>query len=291
MKLFIFIIVLLFSPHSPSNWGFFAHKVINKHAVFALPQSMNTFYINNVNLIEEKAVDADRRRYSDKEEARKHYIDIDFYSVDSPFVVMPRFKKEAIEKFSLDTINTYGILPWHINHCYYELIKAMKNKNTERIIYLSADLGHYIADANVPLHTTLNYDGQLTDQHGIHAFWESRLPELFHFEYNFIVPKTKYIPNVLSQIWETIEQSHNAKDTVLLFEKKLRETFDSDKVYSFEEKAGKSSKVYSKEYSKAYHKLMNGLVERQMRKSIHLTSSVWFSAWVDAGQPNMDNWK
>ena len=73
--------------------------------------------------------------------------------------------------------------------------------------------------------------------------------------------------------------------------KKLRETFDSDKVYSFEEKAGKSSKVYSKEYSKAYHKLMNGLVERQMRKSIHLTSSVWFSAWVDAGQPNMDNWK
>jgi hypothetical protein len=106
MKLFIFIIVLLFSPHSTSNWGFFAHKVINKHAVFALPQSMNTFYINNVNLIEEKAVDADRRRYSDKEEARKHYIDIDFYSVDSPFVVMPRFKKEAIEKFSLDTINT-----------------------------------------------------------------------------------------------------------------------------------------------------------------------------------------
>ena len=97
----------------------------------------------------------------------------------------------------------------------------MKNKNTERIIYLSADLGHYIADANVPLHTTLNYDGQLTDQHGIHAFWESRLPELFHFEYNFIVPKTKYIPNVLSQIWETIEQSHNAKDTVLLFEKNL----------------------------------------------------------------------
>jgi hypothetical protein len=290
MKSILLTFFLIFGFNSSNTWGFFAHKLINKHAVFALPQTMNTFYINNLNELEEKAVDADRRRYSQKNEAHKHYIDIDYYSVDSPFVVMPRFKKDAIDKFSIDTIDKYGILPWHINHCYYELIEAMKTKNVNRLIFLSADLGHYIADANVPLHSTLNYDGQLTNQHGIHAFWESRLPELFHSNYNLIVPKVEYLPNVLNSIWNTIEVSHNAKDSVLLFEKQLRNSYDQDKIYSFEEKGGKSLKVFSKEYSADYHKSMNGLVERQLRKSIHLTSSVWFTAWVDAGQPNMDNW-
>ncbi|MGC6428813.1 MAG: hypothetical protein ACON4Y_05945 [Flavobacteriales bacterium] len=61
----------------------------------------------------------------------------------------------------------------------------MKNNKSEQILFICSDLGHYIADANVPLHTTINYDGQLTGQKGIHAFWESRLPELFSSEYNF----------------------------------------------------------------------------------------------------------
>jgi hypothetical protein len=38
-------------------------------------------------------------------------------------------------------------------------------------------LGHYIGDAHVPLHTTSNYNGQKTNQHGIHGLWESRIPE------------------------------------------------------------------------------------------------------------------
>ena len=201
MKYFSIILLLSFSSNFSTSWGFFAHKLINKHAVYSLPQSMNTFYINNIDLLEEKAVDADKRRYSDKDEAHKHYIDIDYYSVDSPFVVMPRYKKDAIAKFSLDTLEAYGILPWHINYCYYELVKAMKSKDAQKVIYLSADLGHYIADANVPLHTTLNYDGQLTNQDGIHAFWESRLPGLFYSNYNLIVPKIEYIDNVLDRLW------------------------------------------------------------------------------------------
>ena len=215
---------------------------------------MNAFYINNIDLLEQKAVDADKRRYAVKKEAPRHYIDIDYYSVDSPFVVMPRYKKDAIEKFSLDTLEKYGVLPWHINHCYHELVEAMKNKNSERIIFLSADLGHYLADANVPLHTTLNYDGQLTNQDGIHAFWESRLPELFHDDYNLVVPKIEYIDNVLDKVWDTIEESYNAKDSVLLFEKLLSQSYDKDKIYSFEEKGGGSKKVLSKEYASDYHK-------------------------------------
>ncbi len=59
---------------------------------------------------------------------------------------------------------------------------------------ISAEFGHYIADACVPLHTTSNYNGQLTDQVGIHAFWESRIPELFAVEeFDMIVGTASYI--------------------------------------------------------------------------------------------------
>ena len=66
---------------------------------------------------------------------------------------------------------------------------AFIEKDSDKILKYSADLGHYIADAYVPLHTTENYNGQLTGQKGIHAFWESRLPELFSEDYNYLVDK------------------------------------------------------------------------------------------------------
>jgi hypothetical protein len=137
------------------------------------------------------------------------------------------------------------------------------------------------------LHTTLNYDGQLTDQKGIHAFWESRLPELFVDNYDFFLPKVKYQENILTYIWSIIENSYSAKDSVLLFEAQLNSEFSSDKKYSFEEKGQGDKKVYSKDYSLAYHSMLDNMVERQMRSSILAIGSVWYSAWIDAGQPDM----
>jgi hypothetical protein len=60
-----------------------------------------------------------------------------------------------------------------------KLTQAFKEKRKSEILFIAADLGHYIADAHMPLHTSDNHDGQLTDQKGIHSLWESRLPELF----------------------------------------------------------------------------------------------------------------
>jgi len=41
----------------------------------------------------------------------------------------------------------------------------------------------------------------------------------------------------------------------------------------------------SPEFVDLYHQLLNDQVENQMRRSIHCISSVWYSAWIDAGQP------
>ena len=48
----------------------------------------------------------------------------------------------------------------------------------------AVDLAHYISDLHVPLHTSGNYDGKQTAQNGIHALWETQLPEAFMANYN-----------------------------------------------------------------------------------------------------------
>lgn len=275
--------ILLFS-----SWGFFAHQRINRLAVFTLPKDLMGFYKSNINYITEHAVDPDKRRYADSLEAPRHYLDADHYG-EKPFELIPRKWNDAVAKLSEDTLNAYGIVPWQIQRTYYKLVKAFENRDSILILKHSADLGHYIADAHVPLHTSENYNGQMTNQVGIHAFWESRLPELFAGDYDYFVGKAKYINKPLDTAWDIVENTYSMLDSTLSIEKKLTKTFPTDRKYTFNERNNKVIREYSIEFSTAYHKELNGMVERQMRKSILNVGSFWYSAWVDAGQPDMRN--
>ena len=160
MKKKVILLTLFFClvHHSIYTWGFFAQYKINKMAVFTLPESMNTFFFNH-QLIEDNAVSADKRRYTDINEAPRHYIDMDYYSKDNPFEEVPKKWRDAVFKYSKDTLLEYGILPWHINKQYYSLVEAFKQHDVNNVIKLSSDIGHYISDAHVQLHNTLNYNG------------------------------------------------------------------------------------------------------------------------------------
>ncbi len=279
--------MMLIMPVEASIWGFYAHKKINRLAVFTLPIEMIGFYKHHLEYLTESAVNPDRRRYAVKQEAARHYIDIDHYG-DSAIYKIPKFWNDAVDTYSEDTLLAYGIIPWHVNKMKYRLTDAMRVGDTRNILQLSADLGHYIADANVPLHTTLNYNGQLTDQHGIHGLWESRLTELFSEGYDFFVGKATYISNPQLEIWAAITQAHLALDTVFNSEKEITEKYGYDKKYSFETRGRSTVKVYSFEFSESYHKALRGMVERQMTKSVKMVGDFWYTCWVDAGQPDLN---
>ena len=284
LKIIVFFLFLSSILYSSIPWGFYAHKRVNRYAVFTLPEELVGFYKKHIDHLTEHAVDADKRRYAIKEEAPRHYIDIDHYG-ENPFQEMPKKWSDAVEKFSEDTLLAYGIVPWHIQTIYNRLIIAFEEKNINYILKNSADLGHYVSDAHVPLHTTENYNGQLTNQKGIHAFWESRLPELFADDYDYLVGTAEYQYSVLDVAWKAVESSFNSLDSVLLFEKELSLEFEQDKQYSYEKRGTKTIKVKSADYSLAYHTKLDGMVERRLKLSIISIGNLWYSAWVDAGQP------
>ncbi|MEP6676628.1 MAG: zinc dependent phospholipase C family protein [Ferruginibacter sp.] len=272
---------------SAYSWGFFAHQKLNHCAVFLLPPQMLVFYKPNILFITEHAVDPDKRRYGVAEEAPRHYIDIDYYG-KYPFDALPRKWDSAVKKFSEDTLKAHGIVPWYVQTMLFRLTTAFREKNFVKILKYSAEIGHYIGDAHVPLHTSSNHNGQLTGQKGIHAFWESRIPELLaDDQFDFFIGKASYINNPGDFIWKRILESAKAADSVLAFEKELSNKFPADKKYAFEERNGIITRQYSAAYTIAYNKKLNGMVERRMRQAIYCIASFWYTAWVNAGQPDL----
>jgi len=287
--LLIFAIVGVFSAERTYSWGFFGHKRINRMAVFTLPPSMVGFYKKHLEFVTDHAVDPDKRRYAAEGEAPRHYIDIDHFvhHGEDPFDVVPKRWDDAVEKFTEDTLQAYGIGPWHVQVMVRRLTYAFKDKNLDRILRYSSDLGHYVGDMHVPLHTTENYNGQMTGQKGIHGFWESRLPELKAEEYSFWVGRAEYIDDPLEDIWDVVKGSHLALDSVFGFEIELTKEFPTDQKYVYENRGQTMLQTYSEEFSLAYHQRLNGMVERRMRGAVNTLGNYWYTAWVDAGQPDL----
>ncbi|MTI32979.1 zinc dependent phospholipase C family protein [Xanthovirga aplysinae] len=285
-KLFLIILAILLSHSSTQSWGFYAHRQINKLAVFTLPLEMFPFYKKHINYLSDHAVDPDKRRYAVEEEAARHFIDLDVYS-DSLRFKMPHYWNDAVDLISEDTLKKYGIVPWHILKMKNYLTKAFKDRDSEKILKLSAEIGHYIADAHVPLHTTQNYNGQLSGQNGIHGFWESRLPELFMNNYDLFVGRAEYLKSPQKNAWKGVKDAHMAVDSVLKFEKHLSLQFPSDKKYAPVQRGQNTTINYSLDYSRAYHKLLGDQVERQMRRAVKMIGDFWYTCWVDAGQPKL----
>lgn len=187
-----------------------------------------------------------------------------------------------------DRFSDFGILPYNLVSYYNKLVKAFESKDEGRILRYSAEIGHYLGDAHVPLHTTENYNGQLTNQDGIHGFWESRLPELFADDsYDYWVGKAEYVDDPRTFFWDVVETSHNYVDSVLIIEKDLSKTFPQDKQFCFETRNTLTVRTQCEEYAAAFHDRLAGMVERRMTATVHAIGSIWFSAWVDAGQPRI----
>lgn len=284
----LLLLIALCCYYKAETWGFYAHKEINYLATFSIPKPLFSFYKRHSDAISAWAVKADQRRYAIAEEAPRHYLDADIYEKALPFDTIPKNYDSAVAKYGEEMLQEHGIVPWHIEEMLNRLTQAMYRKDVQHILKLSADLGHYIADAHVPLHTTKNYDGQLTNQKGIHGLWESRLPELFASNYNFFSGKAIYIKNPQGIIWKAIEESFAAKDTVLALEKALTVKMESNK-YAFEKRGKSTVRVYSKTFSSAYHQALNKMVERRMKKAIYTTACFWYTAWINAGQPDLSN--
>jgi hypothetical protein len=217
---------------------------------------------------------------------RQYYEDVATIQCDSLRVLFPSIGCKGGVVYMREVFSQYGIVPYHLQAMQRRLTQAFSTNNLEQVMRISAEIGHYIGDACVPLHTTSNYNGQLTDQVGIHAFWESRIPELFAVEeFDMVVGAASYIEDPAAYFWNLVLDSHRDVERVLGLEKELSRSFPSDKQYCFEDRLNQNIRTQCAEYAKAYHVAMDKMVEDRFRTAIKAVGDSWYTAWIDAGQP------
>ncbi|MEN9598582.1 MAG: hypothetical protein RL596_893 [Bacteroidota bacterium] len=276
-----------------SSWGFLVHRTIHQLAVYELPEPMAPFFYANMEKLVAEAGRPDTRRNTDSTEASKHFIDLEPFGKNAAHDMPYSFTK-AIKKYSKDSLLKYGYVPYHILYMKEKLTAAFRAKNKDSILFYATDLAHYIGDAHVPLHTTENYDGQLTDQKGLHSLWESVIPELLITEYNlYSAHKATYLKKPELAIWTAIRQAHALLPDVLAQEKAVSKQFTPETKYRTQVRRGVEVKYYTTAFAKAYAVALNNTVNEQLLASGDLIADFWYTSWIDAGKPDLSaitNW-
>ena len=272
-----------------SSWGFLVHRTTLQLAVYQLPKKLQPLFYQNMGDLVKASVRPDQRRNFDSTEAPKHFIDLEMYG-DSAAWRMPRSWNDAVAKYTADTLKKYGYVPYWIMAMQEKLTSAFRAGKRDSVLYYAADLAHYIGDANVPLHTSVNYDGQLTNQKGLHSLWESTIPELEMVQYDLYAHhQAKYISNKEAAVWSAIQKAYQLLPEIFLQEREASKDFTDATKYRIQVRNGKESKTYTTAFASAYSQKLGNTINQQLLRSSRMIADFWYTAWVDAGKPDIKN--
>ena len=271
-----------------SGWGFLVHRTVNQLAVYEQPRDLRVFFHANMEYIVRHSVRPDLRRNEDSSEDKKHFINFEAFG-DSAAWKMPFSWNDAVRMYTKDTLLKYGYVPYHIIAIKERLTNAFKNLLKDSILFYAADLAHYIADAHVPLHTTVNYDGQLSNQKGLHSLWESFIPEIELDQFDLRSRHTaKYLKYPEQSVWNALREAHKLTPDIFLREKEVSNEFNDSTKYRVQIRRGKEVKSYSTEFAKAYGGVLGTTINRQLIRAVDLIADFWYTSWVDAGKPDIE---
>ena len=266
-------LVLLFSSLFFIGWGRVGHSVISSNVTKFFHVEMNDFLFWNDYLIAHGS-DADSRKSSDPTEGHKHYIDIDNYAVFNSYGRIPSTIDSAITIFGQTFVDDQGILPWTTKNTVDSITAAFSRRDFERALYFSADLSHYVGDGHMPLHITKNYNGQFSDQYGIHSRYESTMIGKYSSQISYSGDSVHYVDDVQNYIFQYIYSNYEYVDSILA----------ADKSATSDAGGSTSSDLY---YQKLWE-YTNVYTTTLFHNASLAIAELIYTAWIDAGRPELN---
>jgi len=257
-------------PHPALAWGPIAHDIVNTWAILTLPPEIRSFFENNRQFLVEHANDPDEWIKKDRYERMRSYIYLDKYGV-FPYPTLPHGYAHAKEKFGSWRINRDGMLPWQIGEFSLRLTKAMKAGNWEEVKLDAAALAHYVADAHDPLHTTQNFDGQLTLQNGLSARFDIHLLDRYSKFFVMHPESAEKIDDPTEYAFQTCLASNIWVDLIIWSDLRARESLTD----------------YNDEYYDRFYNQVGPTVVHEINAAAHDAGSYWYTAWLNAGRPQL----
>ncbi|MDH4065839.1 MAG: hypothetical protein OEW19_15680 [Acidobacteriota bacterium] len=281
MRLVLTVLLCLFAPSSSWAWGFEAHRVIADRFIERLPPTLRPLFEARRAVIVERSIDPDLWRNAGFEtEPPNHFLDIDHEAFGPyPFDGLPRSYDAAVQKFGRAFLQDQGLLPWRVAEFYGSMQRAFESLTRptpptyalDNLVYYAAILSHYVSDGHVPLHAVVNYDGQLTNQHGVHARWESELFERNRSSLVVTPAAPRPVTDPRSFMFDVLLASNRMSAQVL----------DADRA------AAEGRDFYDDGYFDAFAKQALPGLEQRLNASITAVASVIVGAWEQAGRPEV----
>jgi hypothetical protein len=172
-------------------------------------------------------------------------------------------------------VTKQGLLPWATLDTYNKLIKAFKDKNKDKVLLYTSDLGHYVGDGHQPMHTMLNYNGQLTKQKGVHARYEIKMVDKYikEIEASITTADVRKIDAPFQFIFDYIADANSVQSVLLdadITAAKMAGSTDND------------------EYLRLMWFKTKYITEIQFNTAVSDYASLIYTAWIEAGKPDLN---
>ena len=159
----------------------------------------------------------------------------------------------------------------------------MKNNRFEDAVYNMGVLGHYISDLHMPLHTAINYNGQITGNDGIHFRWEERLVNEY-IQRIKPIGKIEKVEDPWTYAMKIVKESFKVHHQLLdadtkarsLLTKKQAKELNTYKILSFE-----------KQYLDVLYSETEDLLKDRLGRAVIRLASLWQYCWEQAGSPDL----
>ena len=277
------LLLIVAAPASIGAWGLDVHRWITRLAIEGLPADIRPFFLARIDFIAEHSVDPDMWRIVGLKTTRgdedpNHFLDIDGLDEPRPFKGVPRDWDAYVKRYGEERANRMGRLPWRVEEIYRLLVQRFqdvaKNPNApgyglENAAYLSAVLAHYVEDAHQPFHGVVSYDGQATNQRGIHSRFETELPLRHRAVLRLTPVKIRPISDVKAFIFEQLVEGESLVTGIL----------DADRASA----AGRE--FYDDAYYASFFKGSRAVLERRLSEAASGVASVIVAAWTEGGKP------
>jgi len=263
------------APPPAAAWGTAAHRHIMARAIDLLPVELKPFFLQHRDELVMRVIDPDLFRVLGWEEDPNHFVNFGAKELgEYPFKELPREYGAAIEKFGMATLRRNGLLPWRQQEEFGNLRRAFEGFTREtygpgNAVLFAAVMSHYVQDAHQPLHASVNYDGQMTGNNGIHARFETALFERFQSRLTIRPAPPTPILNSRDAAFDALLSSYELVDPIL----------------KADEAARQGKETYDDEYFERLFTTVRPILEQRLGEAITATAGLIMGAWQQAGKP------
>ena len=263
-------LVLLLAALPLLAWGDQGHRTVNRLALQGLPPEVRGWYADREAYLADHASDPDHWK-SDRKEGPRHYMNLEAFGGPGR---LPR-TLEAARRVAGPDFTRKGVVPWVIQDRWRELSEAFRRRDAARVAEVTAILGHYVADAHVPLHTTVDHDGRSTGQDGIHSRWESGLVGRTVDPATLAIGPARVDRAFAERPWEWLEQAH------ALIPRLLADDAAADRTTP----RTRRGKTRGPAYWALFGDAQAPVARRQLEAAAQHLADAILNAWIAAGKP------